>query len=169
MACGLRITGRGGRQGHGIHPMSAPGVTPAQTPEREPAALCHTMQLQGFYGVFRTAGPVATAGRKDTAESALVALHHGRERPYEWTSGHGRLSIGVAGLRGTHEAMPDEEACGTAPAASVRVLRPEGRRFRRSAASASNRSSSVRSCRLMTAKPGGSGTPDPAESGFRRA
>ena len=169
MACGLRITGRGGRQGHGIHPMSAPGVTPAQTPEREPAALCHTMQLQGFYGVFRTAGPVATAGRKDTAESALVALHHGRERPYEWTSGHGRLSIGVAGLRGTHEAMPDEEARGTAPAASVRVLRPEGRRFRRSAASASNRSSSVRSCRLMTAKPGGSGTPDPAESGFRRA
>ena len=169
MACGLRITGRGGRQGHGIHPMSAPGVTPAQTPEREPAALCHTMQLQGFYGVFRTAGPVATAGRKDTAESALVALHHGRERPYEWTSGHGRLSIGVAGLRGTHEAMPDEEACGTAPAASVRVLRPEGRRFRRSAASASNRSSSARSCRLMTAKPGGSGTPDPAESGFRRA
>ena len=169
MACGLRITGRGGRQGHGIHPMSAPGVTPAQTPEREPAALCHTMQLQGFYGVFRTAGPVATAGRKDTAESALVALHHGRERPYEWTSGHGRLCIGVAGLRGTHEAMPDEEACGTAPAASVRVLRPEGRRFRRSAASASNRSSSVRSCRLMTAKPGGSGTPDPAESGFRRA
>ena len=169
MACGLRITGRGGRQGHGIHPMSAPGVTPAQTPEREPAALCHTMQLKGFDGVFRTAGPVATAGRKDTAESALVALHHGRERPYEWTSGHGRLSIGVAGLRGTHEAMPDEEACGTAPAASVRVLRPEGRRFRRSAASASNRSSSVRSCRLMTAKPGGSGTPDPAESGFRRA
>ena len=169
MACGLRITGRGGRQGHGIHPMSAPGVTPAQTPEREPATPCHTMQLQGFDGVFRAAGPVATAGWKDTAESALVALHHGRERPYEWTSGHGRLSIGVAGLRGTHEAMPDEEACGTAPAASVRMLRPEGRRFRRSAASASNRSSSARSCRLMTAKPGGSGTPDPAAPGCRRA
>lgn len=169
MACGLRITGRGGRQGHGIHPMSAPGVTPAQAPEREPAALCHAMQLQGFDGVFRAAGPVATAGREDTAESALVALHHGRERPYEWTSGHGRLSIGVAGRRGTHEAMPDEEACGTAPAASVRVLRPEGRRFRRSAASASNRSSSARSCRLMTAKPGGSGTPGPAAPGCRRA
>ena len=169
MACGLRITGRGGRQGHGIHPMSAPGVTPAQAPEREPAALCHTMQLQGFDGVFRTARPVATAGRKDTAESALIALHHGRERPHERTPGHGRLSIGVAGLRGTHEAMPDEEACGSAPAASVRVLRPEGRRFRRSAASASNRSSSARSCRLMTAKPGGSGTPDPAAPGCRRS
>jgi len=98
MACGLRITGRGSRQGHGIHPMSAPRVTPAQAPEREPAAPCHTMQLQGFDGVFRTAGPVATAGRKDTAESALVALHHGRERPHERTPGHGRLSIGVARL-----------------------------------------------------------------------
>lgn len=97
MACGLRITGRGGRQGHGIHPMSAPGMTPAQAPEREPAAPCHTMQLQGFDGVFRAAGPVAAAGRKDTAESALVALHHGRERPHERTPGHGRLSIGVAG------------------------------------------------------------------------
>ena len=169
MACGLRITGRGSRQGHGIHPMSAPGVTPAQAPEREPAAPCHTMQLQGFDGVFRTAGPVATAGWKDTAESALVALHHGRERPHERTPGHGRLSIGVAGRRGAHEAMPDEEAGGTAPAASARVVRPTGRRFRRPAASASNRSSSARSCRLMTAKPGESGTPDPAESGFRRA
>ena len=98
MACGLRITGRGGRQGHGIHPMSAPGVTPAQAPEREPAAPCHTMQLQGFDGVFRAAGPVAAAGRKDAAESALVALHHGRERPHERTPGHGRLSIDVAEL-----------------------------------------------------------------------
>ena len=89
MACGLRITGRGGRQGHGIHPMSAPGVTPAQAPEREPAAPCHTMQLQGFDGVFRAAGPVATAGWKDTAESALVALHHGHE------STSSRLSIPV--------------------------------------------------------------------------
>ena len=94
MACGLRITGRGSRQGHGIHPMSAPGVTPAQAPEREPAAPCHTMQLQGFDGVFRAAGPVATAGRKDTAESALVALHHGRERPHERTPGFYRVESG---------------------------------------------------------------------------
>lgn len=169
MACSLRITGRGGRQGHGIHPMSAPGVTPAQAPEREPAAPCHTMQLQGFDGVFRAAGPVAAAGREDTAESALVALHHGRERPHERTPGHGRLSIGVAGRRGAHEAMPDEEAGGTAPAASARVVRPTGRRFRRSAASASNRSSSARSCRLMTAKPGDAGIPDPTVPGCRRA
>ena len=169
MACGLRITGRGGRQGHGIHPMSAPGMAATQAPEREPAAPCHTMQLQGFDGVFRAAGPVATAGWKDTAESALVALHHGRERPHERTPGHGRLSIGVAGRRGAHEAMPDEEAGGTAPAASVRVVRPTGRRFRRPAASASNRSSSARSCRLMTAKPGDAGIPDPAVPGCRRA
>ena len=169
MACSLRITGRGGRQGHGIHPMSAPRVTPAQAPEREPAAPCHTMQLQGFDGVFRAAGPVAAAGREDTAESALVALHHGRERPHERTPGHGRLSIGVAGRRGAHEAMPDEEAGGTAPAASARVVRPTGRRFRRSAASASNRSSSARSCRLMTAKPGDAGIPDPTVPGCRRA
>ena len=169
MACSLRIAGRGGRQGHGIHPMSAPRVTPAQAPEREPAAPCHTMQLQGFDGVFRAAGPVAAAGREDTAESALVALHHGRERPHERTPGHGRLSIGVAGRRGTHEATPDEEAGGTAPAASVRVVRPTGRRFRRSAASASNRSSSARSCRLMTAKPGDAGIPDPTVPGCRRA
>lgn len=169
MACGLRITGRGGRQGHGIHPMSAPGMAATQAPEREPAAPCHTMQLQSLDGVFRTAGPVATAGRKDAAESALVALHHGCECPHERTLSHGGLIIGIAGFRGTHRAMSDESAGRAMSAASIRVLRPDSRRFRRPAASASNRSSSARNCRLMTAKPGDAETPDPAATGCRRA
>ena len=169
MVRGLHIAGRRSGQGHGIHPMPTPGVTPAQTPEREPAAPCHTMQLQSLDGVFRTAGPVATAGRKDAAESALVALHHGCECPHERTLSHGGLIIGIAGFRGTHRAMSDESAGRAMSAASIRVLRPDSRRFRRPAASASNRSSSARNCRLMTAKPGDAETPDPAATGCRRA
>ena len=112
--------------------MATPGMAAADAFEGQPPSPGGTMQLQGFDGVLRAAGPVAAAGRKHHAPAALVAANGQGQRTSERAGGrfHARLRL-------------ERD-----PAGEVR------KSFRRLAASASKRSASARNWRLMSAKDG---------------